>query len=140
MTPEDEERLAEIRASLTINGLWVRLTYDDCFFLLAKLDESERARVEAERIRDEGWAASEAFARQADIHSHEASIAKAAREAVPLCRDLRHVCGGCGFMWPERSAYDELVLRAATAEARVAELEAELAEMNELAEAWIPGR
>lgn len=24
------------------------------------------------------------------------------------CEDLRHVCGGCGFKWPERSAYDEL--------------------------------
>lgn len=26
------------------------------------------------------------------------------------CEDLRHVCGACGFKWPARSAYDELVL------------------------------
>ena len=26
------------------------------------------------------------------------------------CEDLRHVCGACGFKWPDRSAYDELTL------------------------------
>lgn len=25
-----------------------------------------------------------------------------------VCEGLRHVCGACGFEWPERSAYDEL--------------------------------
>lgn len=51
MTSEDEKRLAEIRKSLTTNGLWLRLTQDDCLFLLAKLDESERARTDAEESR-----------------------------------------------------------------------------------------
>jgi hypothetical protein len=27
----------------------------------------------------------------------------------PLCADLRHVCGKCGFQWPERAEYDRLI-------------------------------
>jgi hypothetical protein len=49
----------------------------------------------------------------------KADNAKRARKAsAPVCADLRHVCGGCGFRWPERSAYDELILENAALKAR----------------------
>src|SRR5580698_10181706 len=35
------------------------------------------------------------------------------RNGEAQCEDLRHVCGKCGFHWPERSAYDELVFENA---------------------------
>ena len=38
------------------------------------------------------------------------------------CEDLRHVCGGCGFKWPERAAYDTLTLESANLRADLATL------------------
>lgn len=42
------------------------------------------------------------------------------------CELLRHVCGGCGFRWPERSAYDELTLGLANEQADHVETRAKL--------------
>lgn len=50
-----------------------------------------------------------------------------------VCKDLRHVCGGCGFKWPERSAYDALTSDIAALRERVATLEAQSAEWERLA-------
>jgi len=58
-----------------------------------------------------------------DMHKALAEIAAPA--PTELCKDLRHVCGGCGFRWPERSAYDELVLENASLRERVSVLEKE---------------
>ena len=44
-----------------------------------------------------------------------------------VCKDLRHVCGGCGFQWPERAAYDELILENARLREEVATERARIA-------------
>lgn len=48
----------------------------------------------------------------------KASEKRASRESV--CADLRHVCGRCGFKWPERSAYDEITFANANLRAELA--------------------
>lgn len=59
--------------------------------------------------------------------AREAELTKALADRSAPCEDLRHVCGGCGFRWPERSAYDDLT-------AQVRDLREALAAMTRRAE------
>ena len=152
MTPEQEARLAEIRTSLTSNGLWLRLTQADCLWLLALADEQAKevgelksriVHVESEYSKATAMGVVQLTKRAEAAEKAHADCGRQWGEGVMAMTDQRNAALERAEVAEETSseiarsfeAYRSLASRdLKAAEKRIAELEAELRHERETEE------